>query len=96
MKLHERIFRTICKASVCSLIFVVLVCTLYAFYTLLRDEPMFIVSTTSIIVVMILLVNGWRFLYEDLKKREEETRKEIEQFERDAKQAKAVQNETDG
>lgn len=86
MKFHERIFRAVCKASVYILISAFCVGTVGAVYYVFKYMPEFAIFVLAITLAMVLLLNGWFYINEDWKKREEQLNKEIEQLEREMKQ----------
>lgn len=86
MKFHERIFRAVCKTSVYILISSLCGGIVGAVYYVLKNMPRFCIFVIVIILVMVLLLNGWFYINEDWKKREEQLKKEIEQLEREIKQ----------
>ena len=85
MKFHERIFRAVCKASVYILISAFCVGIVWAVYFAFKEYRTFILGSAAIIAAVVLVLNGWTYLDEDLKKREEQLNKEIEQLEREVK-----------
>ena len=100
MKLHERIFRTICKASVYIAVLSALVFFAYVIYTVLRDDPMLFIVPGAITVAVILVMNGLRYINEDAEKNEAIVREKMEQLEHDVKQfhdevEREVRNDSD-
>ena len=100
MKLHERIFRSICKASVYIAVLSALIFFAYVIYTLFMDDPMLVIVPSSIIIAVILVLNGWTYLNEDWEKKDAIIREEIKQLEHDVKQhhnkfEQEAKNETD-
>lgn len=85
MKIHERIFRAVCKASVYILISAFCVGIVWAVISAFKEYPMFVIGSAAIIAAVVLVLNGWIYLEEDWKKREERLIKEIEQLEREVK-----------
>ena len=86
MKFHERIFRAVCKASVYILISAFCVGIVWAVISTFKEYPMFVIGSAVIIVAVVLALNGWTYIVEDWKKREEQLNKEIEQLEREIEQ----------
>ena len=86
MKFHERIFRYVCKLSVYILISAFCVGIVWAVISVFIEYPTFVLGSAAIIASVVLVLNGWTYLDEDLKKREEQLKKEIEQLEREMKQ----------